>query len=1286
MAVDALPPAVTLVPDDTANAAGEEGDKPTDPATAASLSVRSLDATTDGEDDDDADFDPDADKSEDDDADDIEDDDGEDPTATSSDDDEAARAAKASFLRSFGERAPEDANDAVVADDDFGNLPLADAEMEQLFDSEMSDTDDDFDDSDDDDEDVSLVPEDSNILAASTGAIPGSDDSPSASAAATRRVQTEGTERIGNRILASPSPSVTARRISPRIDTQSAPIPEIPEQLFAYSPSLRKRARDETRDGDGVGTSALDPSRPFDDPAESGASPRMGCLDSDGEESDTAGIAKRTRANLSLVDIDFDFIERMMPLPDEGDEGFQFFDDEEEYANFLSAVNLDFEVGDDGEGREDDAAKGTEADDEDDDDDDDDYAAVDPKAARVERRATRHRMMERDGDAPHVTVAGGRTELPEARARRTARRDGPYRYKSKLERPQYRERPVWSTVRTRRMRQAAEAAKAALEAAKKQIASAGEGGMDAPQGGSSAPPGTALLVNPLRPAQLVPYRGDFVPSQVGALHKMISDHVQLLLQTYARSAWDPSPAAQAAARKTLSLINNMLNVTKGRLMAKIRSKEPPHPAECFAKPPAENAGGHKKISSWWPPRPPGSAVYTVLDVAPLRAAQKFVADVQRVGLMAPVPAGLRVPPPAAPPPGAAVRLNPEELKRRHALLESSYGRLSELFREAKDAPTERSCMDDWRADEENAIREFGGDGAKERVRRRPPPNEMVPFYVRLPGGVIEASRALAPFVNPEALPKIPNLRITFSKERWLPSEDSLLATGILNYGISWDAIRRHLLPAKTVKQIMQRQKNLCNSTRFKGKNKVQEAKRRVLQPLSAGEISTIQEVLYRDGAVAGAENWPKICQEFLPGRHASCLDRLWREAHPEGLRVYEPYRRPPSPGGKDAAEPAGVAGAGNGSADVAKPGVAAISMIHASFHDHNASIYAPRRPRVPTSAARENAAFHPSLFAPVTAERSGAAPSAPTHAEPSPPPRSHHSNATSSIPEDADVTLDDVDVPPDPAAEQPSASDVALSRMLFSPSKLPAALRSPTPSPRKPPAAGSDGHHGGVVFEKEEMSDSDEDETRERARARGRPSKAAIAAQIAAEARKQDRPAVEREALVSSDDESDHGGAEREEIESSDSEEEGGAEHSDLEDSDADDEAAAAVAAADARAAPSSIIGSLESTIPPPDASTTPQVGAPTTMAGVAAGIRAAPSTTVVRRREWTIEQDRAILFTAQARGATRDAWDALTAPGGKCRGSTSDEVAARFAWICDRAKRQPCAAPRKAPRRRDAS
>ena len=52
--------------------------------------------------------------------------------------------------------------------------------MEQLFDSEMSDTDDDFDDSDDDDEDVSLVPEFAHPRREHRSH-PGSDDSPSAS-------------------------------------------------------------------------------------------------------------------------------------------------------------------------------------------------------------------------------------------------------------------------------------------------------------------------------------------------------------------------------------------------------------------------------------------------------------------------------------------------------------------------------------------------------------------------------------------------------------------------------------------------------------------------------------------------------------------------------------------------------------------------------------------------------------------------------------------------------------------------------------------------------------------------------------------------------------------------------------------------------------------------------------------------------------------------------------------------------------------------------------------------
>ena len=74
---------------------------------------------------------------------------------------------------------------------------------------------------------------------------------------------------------------------------------------------------------------------------------------------------------------------------------------------------------------------------------------------------------------------------------------------------------------------------------------------------------------------------------------------------------------------------------------------------------------------------------------------------------------------------------------------------------------------------------------------------MVPFYVRVPAGVVLASRPFAFCVNPHVLPRVPNLRITWEKDRWLPSEDALLAAGIENYGVRWDVIRFNLLPAKT---------------------------------------------------------------------------------------------------------------------------------------------------------------------------------------------------------------------------------------------------------------------------------------------------------------------------------------------------------------------------------------------------------------------------------------------------------------------------------------------------------
>ena len=1305
--------------------------------TVSLLSARSLE--TDGDSEDDADFDPvksgdeassdegseeEDDGSGDDDDDDDDDDASDDEDA--SDDDEVARAVKASFLRSFGaadaadDGAAEAAAAAVAGDaaaDDVA-LPLGDAEMEELFDTDESDTDD--DDSDDDEEDVSLVPEDSNVLNASTGLlVPGSEYSPSASVSAATRPPVEKK----NNARASPTAA------------------SIPRELFLYSPSLKRRAREQEEAREEARSKKTKPTDAASPATRAGArralefdaaarekeakesvgvdvekasaekdallrrktlpKPYIGSLEDSDDESENRGVARRTRAHVSLADIDLDYIESMMPLPDEGDMGFQFHDDDEEYANFLSAINLDFEVGGAG-----DAAGGGEKNarrplatlrDDDDDDDDDDYANVDPKAARVERRARRYQA----ANAPILAAA---TELPDPQKRHTKRKEYVYRYQSKLDRPEYKERPVWSTVVTRNARLRAEAAAAAAAAAK-------NGTAPGLAGGPGAKTGTAAIVGPALP------RAEFTRAQIGALHAMISDHVQLLLTTFARGAWDIDPVANGAAQRACKLLGQMLETVKARLIAKDAAKDPPHAEACFSRA-ATTEGSVAETRRWLPPpRPMNARVYTVLDVMPLRMAGKFMADVRACGFVMRVPPGRRLPPIAAPqmmlppasappaagaPPVAPRVPSPEEIRDAQNAMEARYGRLSQLFRAEHAEPTETDFLEDWRR---------ASDAETQRKRRKPPPDEMVPFYVRLPASVVLASRPFAPWVNPLALPRVPNLRITWEKDRWLPSEDALLAAGIRNYGVRWDVIRVNLLPAKTARQIINRQKNLCNETRFKGENVVRDAKQKVLQPLSAAEIRKIREVLHRDDAVAGRENWDAIQRECLPNRNASCLDRLWKEAHPRGLVACEPYPEPGAPLLLASAE---------------RVGTAPIDMINASFHDHNVSIHVPRKARRGLDRdAAEPARFHPSLFggAPEGADGS-------RRDEASSPerrafatrvsPRRHENAREENAPvigadthtnlfgrledsRDAEASLGfgrfaSAGAPSSPAA---AATQREMARALFSPSKVPEALRSP-PKVSEATRDARDLHLNslnaahtpskGVDFEQEALHDTDSDGDDDASRGawarrgRGRPSRAAMYAEKAMQDRAA-RVAAEREALSSSDDESEGSlGAEREDIVSESSEDER-AERSDLEDS--DDDAAAERGKDHAPPPPSLLLGSLESTMPlPEDNAFNPFLR------------ESAPRAThtladAPKQHVWSAEQDHAVLIAAQTSGVSAETWESLAGAGGACRGATAAQVEARFAWLCDAAKKQKCAAPRggkqkgkprKAkPRRRDA-
>ena len=430
---------------------------------------------------------------------------------------------------------------------------------------------------------------------------------------------------------------------------------------------------------------------------------------------------------------------------------------------------------------------------------------------------------------------------------------------------------------------------------------------------------------------------------------MISDHVQLLLTTFARGAWDIDPVANAAAQRAHRLLGQMLETVKARLMAKDAAKDPPHAEACFAPPAAAAGPDADGARRWVPPRPGNSRVYTVMDGDASAHGRQVHGGRARVRLRDARPAGRRLPPVAPPqvmlppasaagglPPAAPRVPSAEELRDAQNAMEMRYGRLSQLFRAEHAEPNEAHFLDDLR---QRALRRrdasqtaktaAGRDGPRARARGR--------------GARVETFRVLCEPARPA---RVPNLRITWEKDRWLPSEDALIAAGIENHGVRWDVIRVNLLPAKTSRQIINRQKNLCNETRFKGENVVRDAKQKVLQPLSAAEIRAIREVLHRDGAVAGGENWDAIQRERLPNRNASCLDRLWKEAHPRGLVACEPYPEPGAPLLLASAEHVGTA---------------PIDMINSSFHDHNVSIHVPRKAKLRRGAEAdaEPARFHP---------------------------------------------------------------------------------------------------------------------------------------------------------------------------------------------------------------------------------------------------------------------------------------------------------------------------------------
>lgn len=128
------------------------------------------------------------------------------------------------------------------------------------------------------------------------------------------------------------------------------------------------------------------------------------------------------------------------------------------------------------------------------------------------------------------------------------------------------------------------------------------------------------------------------------------------------------------------------------------------------------------------------------------------------------------------------------------------------------------------------------------------------------------------------------------------AEDRLLALGILEYNNDWAAIQKRFLPCKSKHQIFVRQKNRSSSKA--PDNPVKDVRHMKTSPLTDEEKECIQE-----GLRIFKNDWTSVWRFVVPHRDPSLLQRQWRvasgiqksytksDAEKERRRTYEAKRR-----------------------------------------------------------------------------------------------------------------------------------------------------------------------------------------------------------------------------------------------------------------------------------------------------------------------------------------------------------------------------------------------------------
>ncbi|KAL5974445.1 hypothetical protein ACLOJK_031110 [Asimina triloba] len=558
-------------------------------------------------------------------------------------------------------------------------------------------------------------------------------------------------------------------------------------------------------------------------------------------------ICRRTRARYSLANFTLDELETFLQETDDEDD-FHNANEEQEYRKFLAAVlNSDGDAAGDGDGNAVAAAAAAAAAAGDDDEENDADFEVEIEEA-----------LESDEDV------GGGGRQPETRQK-------------------WREKVSSRSKKKKKNRKLLGQGNAPLRPLLPSVSNV-----------QIAP----LMLPPLRPLSAVESRPQpftqpdqmmgFTPHQIGQLHCLIHEHVQLLIQVYSLSVLDPSK------QQVANDVERLLSEISGRRDEAVARGSIPYPSFCFRPPylwpsvsnqetdqsthslaaQLESSGdmlcakddvGPIQNSIWTPVI--NGPVRSVLDVAPLSLVKEYVADVSM-----------------------AVQAQ----KQRHveASYTSSHSKKEPLF------PLAASSSSAEATNKEVSKEAAPADKTHE------PKKSLAAMLVEstkntvalVPKDVVKLAQRFLPKFNSALYPHKPPPAAIANRVLFTDSEDELLALGLMEYNNDWKAIQQRFLPCKSKHQIFVRQKNRSSSKA--PENAIKAVRRMKTSPLTAEEKARIHE-----GLKVLKLNWISVWRFCVPHRDPALLPRQWRialgtqksykssEEAKEKRRLYEKRRR-----------------------------------------------------------------------------------------------------------------------------------------------------------------------------------------------------------------------------------------------------------------------------------------------------------------------------------------------------------------------------------------------------------